>query len=287
MPRPHKLGGRAVVVAIANQKGGVGKTTSVVMLARILARQFGLRVLVVDLDHQAHATLYLLGIRRTMALESDIGSVIVRGEPVDQVITSTPFGRVDLLPASAHLAVLDIQLVSMTRREYKIQEAMQPVADDYDVILLDCPPSLSLVVTGGLVAADHLVTPLDPGQFAMLALSRFLDQVEALRSPDLVTAIHLGALVTRVDARTKGWRDIVRAVGARWPLFDAIIPSRVGWEEAVAQRAGAAPVDAEQDPAADMTQAYQRAAAELLDRLAELGEEVGAAARIEGGVGHG
>ena len=263
----HKLGGRAAVTAIANQKGGVGKTTSVVMLARILARKFGLRVLVVDLDHQAHATLYFLGIERTLELDGDIGSVIIRGHPVDQVITSTPFGRVDLLPASAHLAMLDIQLVSMTRREYKIQEALRPVRDDYDLILLDCPPALSLVVTGGLVASDYLVTPLDPGQFAMLALSRFLDQVEELRSPDLVTAVHLGALVTRVDVRTKGWQSIVRAVGARWPLLDVVIPSRVGWEEAVAQRAGAAPVDNEYDPAGDVTTAYEHAAADLLSRI--------------------
>jgi chromosome partitioning protein len=274
-PPPHTLGGRAAVIGVFNYKGGVGKTTSVVHIASILARKHNRRVLVVDLDHQANATLYYLGMSYAGRVETSIESVIWDGAPIDKIVVSTPTPGLELIPASFALSTLDVKLATMFRKEDKVAQALMPLANQYDFIILDTPPSLSLTVVSALAASDYLITPIDAGIFALLGLQRFLEQIEVFRAERVLTATHLGVLVTKADRRTKVWKDIVQAVGERWPIFDAIVLNRAGWEAAVAGRANTPEADADVDPAPDITEAYERAVEELLDRLGTFGEPAG------------
>jgi chromosome partitioning protein len=182
-----------ITVAVANHKGGVGKTFTAIRLAVDLASR-GRRLLVVDADSQAHATIYFLGEEGLDALEGDLRDIL-DGVQVRRLIVSTPYQRLDLLPASLRVAEMELQLVADPgRRDQRLARVLDSLADHYDVALIDCPPSLGLVTINALAAADLLVSPVTLTNFALNGLSRFLGWLETFRAEGMVRARLLGVL---------------------------------------------------------------------------------------------
>jgi chromosome partitioning protein len=221
-------------IAVAIHKGGVGKTTTAVNLAAGLARQ-GLRTLLVDADAQSNATFWFVD--DPDELEFDLEDVVAKDTPVDKVIQPTRIQNLDLLPATLGLALLDIELVSLTRREDRIKRALAAVDDRYDVAVLDLAPSLSIVNLSALVAATDIVAPVSAKKLSMAGLGAFLRWTDDFRAEGLITAPLLGIVVTMVDDRTRVSREVIATLRAsELPVFETVIPYRVGAEDQVAER---------------------------------------------------
>lgn len=161
------------LIAVSNHKGGVAKTTTAVNLGAALALS-GRRVLVVDTDPQAHATM-LLGCDPA-DVAHDLEDVIVRGLPTMEAIVASRIAGLDLLPASLGLARLDLALVGMARREDRIARALRPIADRYEFVVLDLPPSLSLTALSALAAATQIIAPVSADRLSLAALGTFIGQ---------------------------------------------------------------------------------------------------------------
>lgn len=221
-------------IAIANHKGGVGKTTTSVNLAAGLAGA-GYRTLLVDVDAQAHATFWFVD--DPDDIEFDLQDVITKNVPIAKTILDTRIERLSLLPATLALAPLETELVSMTRREDRIKRALAEVADDYDFAVLDLAPSLSLVTLAALVSATDVIAPVSATKLAVGGLGAFLGWTEEFREEDLITAPLLGILITMADPRTRVTREVVEALqGSDLPLFDTVIPRRTAAEDQVGDR---------------------------------------------------
>lgn len=235
-------------IAVAIHKGGVGKTTTAVNLAAGLARA-GHRTLLVDVDPQSNATFWF--VEDPDSVEFDLQDVVSKGVPADKVIRRTRIDGLDLLPATLSLALLDVELVSLTRREDRIKRALAEVEDHYDFAVLDLAPSLSLVNLAALVAATEIIAPVSAKKLSMAGLGAFLRWTDDFRDEGLITAPLLGVLITMVDDRTRVSREVVAALReSGLPVFDVGIPYRVGAEDQVAGRivtgdAGASPQIAE------------------------------------------
>ena len=205
----------ARVVAVANQKGGVGKTTTVVNVAAALVER-GERTLVVDLDAQACAT-FSLGLDPE-DLDRTIAQVLVGGTvPAGEAIVTTPDG-VDLLPAAIDLAGADRALAGVVGREYVVREAMSAVSADYDWILLDCSPSLGIVTINALTAADAVLVPLQCETLSHRGVGQLMEtiaDVQRLTNPRLQVA---GVVPTLYDGRTTHARAVLADLGPRYGL---------------------------------------------------------------------
>lgn len=220
-------------IAIANHKGGVGKTTTAVNLAAGLARN-GHRTLLIDVDAQAHATFWFVD--DPAEIEFDLQDVISKAVPIDKTIRQTRIEGLDLVPATLALAPLETELVSMTRREDRIQRALSPV-EGYDFAVMDLPPSLSLVTLAALVAATDIVAPVSATKLAVGGLGAFLGWTDDFRVEGLITAPLLGVLLTMADQRTRVTREVREALGASGlPMFDTVIPRRTAAEDQVGDR---------------------------------------------------
>lgn len=226
---------RAKVIALANHKGGVGKTTTAVNLAGGLAR-VGYRTLLIDADAQGHATYWFAS--EDEEPPGDLYAVIKDGMPTDQAIMRTRIESLDLLPATLDLAALDLELVSMTLREYRLRRALEPIAGNYAFVIIDLPPSLSLVVLNALTAADCIIAPVSATRLGMRGLGAFLGWTEQFREDAIMTARLLGVLVTMYDGRTLVGREVIEALRASADLtvFDSVIPRRVAAEGQVGER---------------------------------------------------
>ena len=188
------------VIAIANQKGGVGKTTTAVNLGAALA-EIGYRVLVVDLDPQGNATTGLGISHRNV--EGSIYDVIMNDTPVDDCVEPTSVKNLFVCPATIDLAGAEIELVPAFSRELKLKRALQSARDDYDFTLIDCPPSLGLLTVNGLAASDDVIVPIQCEYYALEGLGQLLRNVALVKSnlnPELDVR---GIVLTMYDARTR------------------------------------------------------------------------------------
>lgn len=247
-------------IAIANHKGGVGKTTTAVNLVAGLARA-GHRTLLVDVDAQAHATFWF--VEDPNDIDFDLQDVISKGVPIDKTIRTTRIEGLDLLPATLALAPLETELVSMTRREDRIQRALSPLNGTYDYAVLDLAPSLSLVTLAALVAATDMIAPVSATKLAVGGLGAFLSWTDDFRSEGLITAPLIGILVTMVEPRTRVTREVLDALrGSDLPLFETTIPRRVAAEDQVGDRL----VMGDEAVNTDLDQAYQAFVNEVLAR---------------------
>ncbi len=220
------------VLAVANQKGGVAKTTTVASLGTALAER-GHRVLLVDLDAQACLT-FSLGIDPD-AVEAGMHEVLVGSLAPSEVLVEVADG-VDLLPATIDLAGTESQLLSRPGREYVLRTALEQVQDGYDVVLLDCSPSLGVLTLAALTAADEVLVPLQCEMLSHRGVGQLLDtvaDVQRILNPRLVVR---GILPTLYDARTSHARAVLADVGERYgvPVLEPPIPKSVRFAEAPA-----------------------------------------------------
>lgn len=223
------------VLAVANQKGGVAKTTTVASLGAALV-DLDRRVLVVDLDPQGCLT-FSLG-HNPDRLEASVHDVLTGDVPVADVLLDTDDG-VKLLPATIDLAGAEALLLMRPGREFALKRALAPVLDDFDVIIVDCPPSLGVLTLNGLTAAQQVLVPLQCETLAHRGVGQLLrtvSEVQQITNPDLVL---LGALPTLYDARTTHSRDVLSDVSDRYdlPVLAPPIPRTVRFAEASASGA--------------------------------------------------
>ena len=218
-------------IACANQKGGVGKTTTVVNLASFLSRA-GERVLIIDLDPQGNATSGLGIERRT--LDHSTYDAIVDGVELRSIILHGIDGTVDIAPATIALAGADVELAGATARERRLQRLLEPIRVDYDHIFIDCPPSLGLLTVNALTAADAVLIPLQSEYYALEGLTQLLATIDLVRdhlNPRLAIE---GVVVTMADARTNLSSDVEaearRHLGAS--VYETVIPRSVRLSEA-------------------------------------------------------
>ncbi len=253
---------RATILAIATQKGGVGKTTTAVSLAAALAEQ-GLRVLLVDFDPQGNASSGL-GLRAAPG-EPSVYDVLVDDLPARDAVVPTSQVRLEMIRANIDLAGAEVELVSAYSREHKLRRALDTIRGSYDVIIIDCPPSLGLLTVNALTAADGVIVPIQCEYFALEglgALRRNAELIQDQLNPDLEMT---GFVLTMMDSRTNLSQQVVEEVRAHFGdrVFDARIPRTVRLAEAP----GFGQPITQFDPASRGAMAYRRLAREVVQRL--------------------
>jgi len=219
------------VYAVANQKGGVGKTTTAVNLGAYLA-EAGKRVLLVDADPQSNATSSL-GIDKH-ALTRSLYDVLIRPELASSLITLTRCVGLDILPSAPAMAGAQVEMVEMAEREMRLRSAVEPLRERYDFVFIDTPPSLGLLTVNALVAADGVIIPVQCEYLPLEGLAQLLHTIQLVRqtlNPDLVIR---GLVLTMYDSRTNLARQVVTEVRQHFAglALDSIIPRNVRLSEA-------------------------------------------------------
>lgn len=232
LPEALKSHGPARIIAMANQKGGVGKTTTSINLAAALAG-YGRKVLIVDFDPQAAACAGL-GIN-TRAMERTIYNELIAAKPnVKEIICPTSVENLDIVPANIDLSAAEIVLINEVAREQTLTRVLRPVLDDYDLIIIDCQPSLGLLMVNALTAAHGVIIPLEAEYFAMRGVALLVDQIERVQdrlNPRLVID---GVLLTMVDTRTLHSREVMASVkeGFGDKVYDTFVRRTVKFPDA-------------------------------------------------------
>lgn len=262
MPQPV-----ARVIAIANQKGGVGKSTTAVSLGAALA-ELGKKVLVVDLDPQGNASTGL-GIRHE-AREVTVYDVLAAEAPIDGAIVETPVENLFAIPSTIDLAGAEIELVSQFSRELRLRRALEPLKDGaYDYVFLDCPPSLGLLTVNALAAAEELIVPIQCEYYALEGLGQLLRNVRLVQQNVNQQLRLTGIVLTMYDPRTKLSEQVVEEVrryfGER--VYRTIIPRTVRLSEAP----GFGQPITVYDPRSKGAERYRQLALEVIDKLPDEG----------------
>ena len=223
--------GKGLTLAIVNQKGGVGKSTTAVNLSACLAGH-GKKVLLVDLDPQANATSGL-GKRREDR-QKCVYNVLIDDEPLASVIEDTDVEALRLVPSTIQLAGAEIEMVSRFSRETRLQAALGPVAGAYDYVLIDCPPSLGLLTVNALTAADKVIIPIQCEYYALEGLSQLIESVRLIKK-HLNTKLEIaGVVMTMYDVRTKLSAQVTAEVVKHFSqkVYKTVIPRSVRLSEA-------------------------------------------------------
>jgi len=260
-PRAVPAARRARIIALANQKGGVGKTTTAINLATALAAA-GYRVLLIDLDPQGNASTGL-GIQRPARAVTSYELILGEAE-LDQAVVSTDIPRLAIVPASQDLAGAELEFAARERREFLLSRAIRSRVRDYDEVLVDCPPSLNLLTVNALVAADSVLVPLQCEFYALEGLSQLMRTIERVQRALNPRLDLQGVLLTMYDQRNNLCDEVARDVRGHFgaKVFDTMIPRNVRIAEAPSH---GKPVLI-YDHSCAGAQAYIRLAAEVLLR---------------------
>lgn len=220
-----------MIIAVANQKGGVGKTTTVVNLGAYLGSK-GKRVLIIDADPQANATSGL-GIDK-LKVSKGTYDIIINEVPIKETIISTDVQGLDIVPSHIDLVAVEMELVSVLARESRIKEAVKGELDGYDFVLIDSPPSLGLLTINTMVAADKILVPIQCEYYALEGVSQLINTVKRLRKFLNPNIDIWRILLTMFDSRTSLSRQVVEEVRDYFPdkVFKTIIPRSVRLSEA-------------------------------------------------------
>ena len=251
----------AQIISVANQKGGVGKTTTTVNLGACLA-SLGKKVLLVDMDAQGNATSGV-GIRKP-DVTRDIYDVLVNELPIDEATLITEHENLSIVPATLQLAGAEIELTSMMARESRLKGSLAEVSSQYDYILIDCPPSLGHLTINSFTASDSILIPVQCEYYALEGLSQLLNTVRLVQkhfNPELEIE---GVLLTMYDARTNLGNEVVEEVRKyfREKDYETIIPRNIRLSEAPSH--GKPIID--YDPRSRGAEVYQALAKEVVSR---------------------
>ncbi|MGX7197367.1 ParA family protein [Enterococcus olivae] len=251
----------ARIISVANQKGGVGKTTTTVNLGASLAYS-GKKVLLVDIDAQGNATSGM-GIRKPDVAQ-DIYDVLVNETPIQETILPSSRENLDIVPATLQLAGAEIELTSMMARESRLKTALNEIKDQYDFIFIDCPPSLGHLTINAFTASDSILIPVQCEYYALEGLSQLLNTVRLVQkhfNPELEIE---GVLLTMYDARTNLGAEVVEEVRRYFQekVYETIIPRNIRLSEAPSH--GLSIVD--YDLRSKGAEVYQALAKEVLAR---------------------
>ena len=251
----------AQIISVANQKGGVGKTTTTVNLGACLA-SLGKKVLLVDMDAQGNATSGV-GIRKP-DVTKDIYDVLVNELPIDEATLITEHENLSIVPATLQLAGAEIELTSMMARESRLKGSLAEVSSQYDYILIDCPPSLGHLTINSFTASDSILIPVQCEYYALEGLSQLLNTVRLVQkhfNPELEIE---GVLLTMYDARTNLGNEVVEEVRKyfREKVYETIIPRNIRLSDAPSH--GKPIID--YDPRSRGAEVYQALAKEVVSR---------------------
>lgn len=248
------------IITIANQKGGVGKTTTVINLATCLA-YYGKNVLVIDIDPQANATSGL-GIRIDTVAEKNIYHLIIESIDIKETIISTSVDWLELIPSHIDLTGAEVELVSMLNREYRLKNSVETIKNLYDYILIDCPPSLGLLTINALACCDSVLVPIQCEYFALEGLAQLLKTINLVQTHVNKHLTIEGVILTMYDSRTSLSAEVADNVKKYFQhkVYNTIIPRGV--------RAAEAPSYGKPllyyDKTSKVTQAYIQLAEEIL-----------------------
>ncbi|MFC1640949.1 ParA family protein [Patescibacteria group bacterium] len=250
----------AKVLSIVNQKGGVGKTTTACNMGAYLAKA-GKYVLLVDLDPQGNASS---GLGIDMRGKQGLYEVLTGAIDVMATLHATHTKNLHVLPSTPDLAAIPVEIIEFERREYLLDDLLEPLKNNYDYIIIDCPPSLNLLTVNALVASDEVIVPVQCEYFALEGIGQLLETVKLVQQnlkPELALR---GAILTMYDRRTKLSRAVMNEINKHFPgkVFDAVVPRNVRLSEAPSHGL----TILEYDPWSKGARAYRHLAQEIIDQ---------------------